>query len=151
MSCDAVVSAAALWLAAASPQAAPAPLSPEAATPAGAVAYEPLFADIVARARRLKAEAEGLKGKPGAVPADFKQGVGELSGLDMQAHLLLKQRGGDGDLKCILKGISEDLPLKLQALEAATAPKDRDMALSDMTYLLNDNVEVITAPPKPPV
>ncbi len=32
--------------------------------------------------------------------------------------------------------------------EAKTV-KDQDLALRDMVYLLNDNVEVITAPPQP--
>ena len=63
-----------------------------------------------------------------------------------QGHLLLAKRGTDGDLKCILRGISQDLPLKLDAVTTAATPKDRDLALRDMAYLLNDNVEVITTP-----
>ncbi|HQT54544.1 MAG TPA: hypothetical protein PKX06_13855, partial [Phenylobacterium sp.] len=86
-----------------------------------------------------------------ALPSDFKTRVDELAALDMQGHLLLAQRGTDGDLKCILRGISQDLPLKLEAMTAAATPKDRDLALRDMAYLLNDNVEVITAPPTAPV
>ena len=57
----------------------------------------------------------------------------------------------DGDLKCILRGIAEDIPLKLDAVEAATSPAARATALSELTYLLNDNVEVVTAPPQPEV
>ena len=45
---------------------------------------------------------------------------------------------------------TEDLDVKLKALETATAQADRDAALRDMAYLLNDNVEVITAPPQAP-
>jgi hypothetical protein len=151
MSCDAVLSAAVLWLAAASPGQQAAPMSPEVSSPPVAVAYEPLFADIIRRAGSLKSEVEAMKGRNGKVSDDFKRRVGELADLDMKGHVVLEQRGTDGDLKCILKGISQDLPLKLQALEAAASPKDRDTALADMGYLLNDNVEVITAPPKPPV
>ena len=150
MSCDAAAAAIFLWLAAASPQGAQG-LSPQPAAPAGAVAYEPLFADIIRRATRLKAEAETLRRDGQAASAAFKTQVRELSDLDMQGHVTLRERGTDGDLKCILKGISQDLPEKLAAMEAATSPKDRDLALADMVYLLNDNVEVITAPPKPPV
>ena len=49
----------------------------------------------------------------------------------------------------ILRGISQDLPEKLAAVRAATTLKAQDLALRDMVYLLNDNVEVITAPPRP--
>ena len=147
MSCD-LAAAAVLWLAAASgPAAAPA----GAGASAVAVAQEPLFVDIVQRAGRLKGEVEGLRRAPGPLADSLKREITDLSKLDMQAHLLLKARGTDGDLKCILKGISEDLPLKLQALDQAAAPKDREMAITDLAYLLNDNVEVITAPPRPPV
>ena len=49
------------------------------------------------------------------------------------------------------QGIAEDLPLKLKALEAAANDQERGVAIQDMVYLLNDNVEVIVAPPKAPV
>ena len=38
-----------------------------------------------------------------------------------------------------------------KALDEAKTVKDRDTAVADMGYLLNDNVEVITAPPQAPV
>jgi hypothetical protein len=125
------------------------------------VASEPLFLGMVARARMLKAEAEALRRAPGlaaapaALPlegfAAFRGGVAELAGLDMQGHLELARRGTDGDLKCILKGISQDLPLKLTEVEQARTGAAQDQALRDIAYLLNDNVEVILAPPAPPV
>ena len=71
-----------------------------------------------------------------------------LSALDMQGHVQLAKSGQDGDLKCILKGISQDLPLKLQAMMSAPSGMAEDAALKDMFYLLRDNVEVITTPPK---
>jgi hypothetical protein len=64
--------------------------------------------------------------------------------------VLLAARGTDGDLKCILKGISQDLSVKLKALEAAPDAKARLQAVKELTYLLRDNVEVITSPPAPP-
>ncbi len=141
MSCDAVASLAVLWLAATAPMTP----GPRLRPPPAAVAQEPLFADIVKRAGALKADVDGVRaGK--ALPADFKAQIGELAALDMQGHLLLAKRGTDGDLKCILRGISQDLPLKLDAVTTAATPKDRDLALRDMAYLLNDNVEVITTP-----
>ena len=66
----------------------------------------------------------------------------------MQGHKLLAARGTDGDLKCILRGIAQDLPVRLGEVEKARDPKARDRALKEMTWLLRDNVEVITTPPK---
>ena len=124
------------------------------------VAGEPLFADIIARSQRLKAQidgwaASGAANAPGFFAAEpytvFKGEAERLAALDMQGHLILKERGTDGDLKCILRGISEDMPKKIAAVEAARSDGGRATALSELSYLLNDNVEVITAPPAPPV
>ena len=149
MSCDAVALVASVWLASSTPMtAAPAPAVSVAAAPAS-VAGEPLFADIVKRADALKAMVDAWKGKTG--PLDgfdaFKVQIKELSGLDMQAHLVLKARGTDGDLKCILRGISQDLPVRLREVETAGDQRARDLALKEMFWLLRDNVEVITTPP----
>jgi hypothetical protein len=149
MSCDAAAAIASLWLAAA--PMGPAPQLHTLAATVSPLSQEPLFADIVRRAAGLKREVEGLRSSARPVPESFKTQVGELSALDMQGHLTLAQRGTDGDLKCILRGISQDLPLKLAALTGAADPKARDLAAREMGYLLNDNVEVITAPPAPPV
>jgi hypothetical protein len=81
----------------------------------------------------------------------FKAQAAELAAIDMQGHLILKERGTDGDLKCILRGISEDMPKKVAAVETAATPAERRVALDELVYLLNDNVEVITAPPQPEV
>ena len=145
MSCSAAAMISALWLAAAPAGAAP------AATPPVAVSAEPLFADIVRRAGALTAEVEAFKGTAAPIPAAFKARIGELADLDMQGHRSLAERKLDGDLKCILRGIAEDLPLKLAAMKMAQDPAAKDEALADMVYLLNDNVEVITAPPQPEV
>ena len=112
------------------------------------VASEPLFIDIVTRSTELKALVDGWSGTPVDFEG-FKVRAAELAAMDMQAHLILKARGTDGDLKCILRGISEDLPLKVGAVEAATTNEARTTALSELSYLLNDNVEVITSPPQP--
>lgn len=154
MSCEAVVAASLLWLASwgaggDTPSSAPA----VAMAPASPLTAEPLFADIIARAGKLQATVVDWKGKPLPQPefAAFKGQIADLAALDMKGHVTLKERGTDGDLKCILRGISEDLPLKLKAVEEAANPSARDAALTDLAYLLRDNVEVITAPPAPPV
>jgi hypothetical protein len=89
--------------------------------------------------------------KPLAGFDGFQKEIAALADLDQQSSTTLAQRGTDGDLKCILKGIAQDLPKKLDELMKAADPKAKDVALRDMAYLLNDNVEVITAPPAPPV
>ena len=155
MSCD-VAASMTLWLAALSahPQAETSRLlQPVVAVVASnGLAHEPLYADIVSRAKALKKQVLRYEAAGGATPDfdSFKTRVEALAALDMKGHLDLAARGTDGDLKCILKGISQDLPKKLDELAAATGPA-KIKALTDMAYLLNDNVEVITAPPKPPV
>jgi hypothetical protein len=114
------------------------------------IASEPLFAEIVARASALRALSQGFAADPaGTGWVDFRAQATQLAALDMQGHHLLSERGTDGDLKCILRGIAEDMPLKLDAVERAAGPQARALALSELTYLLNDNVEVITTPPQP--
>lgn len=124
------------------------------------VAQEPLFADLVARSGSLKAivdgwvasgEAEADGFLVGAAFTGFKTQAADLSARDLQGHLVLKERGTDNDLKCILRGISEDMPKKVAAVEAAPSSAERKVALEELAYLLNDNVEVITSPPKPAV
>jgi hypothetical protein len=157
MSCDAAAAAAYLFLASAQAS------SPVPATPVVAVtqqvAQQPLFADIVQRAGRLRSQVERyrtprLKASAGAeaLPGfdHFQTDIGRLAALDMQGHEELARSGSDGDLKCILKGISQDLGVKMKTLLAAPTGAAQDLALRDMGYLLRDNVEVITAPPAPP-
>ena len=133
---------------------------PPPATAPISVASEPLFADIVARSGALKSVVQGwidaglmnqADFAAGPVFTGFKAQAAELAASDLQGHLILKERGTDGDLKCILRGISEDMPKKVAAIEAAATPAERRVAMDELAYLLNDNVEVITAPPQPEV
>lgn len=156
MSCGLLVAASLLIAdpSVAADAAAPAP-APAASVAPASVAHEPLFADIVSRSRDLKAVVDGWMAGSDAPAADafsaFKARTVELAALDMQGHVTLKERGTDGDLKCILRGISEDMPRKVEAVETAATPDARRSALSELSYLLNDNVEVITSPPIPTV
>ncbi|HEY5072805.1 MAG TPA: hypothetical protein VII63_12335 [Caulobacteraceae bacterium] len=141
-----------VWLASASPTAGVAAAATTLAAPKS-VANEPLFTDIARRAGLLKIETEGWSksGLDGEIAKlsgfdAFKADIAALAELDMKGHVVLAARGADGDLKCILKGISQDLAVKLLALEAASTPKARVQAMNDLTYLLRDNVEVITTP-----
>lgn len=133
------------------------------ATEAGApvsLASEPMFMEIINRSAALKAVVDAWSETHMAVGSGFVTGetfttfkaeAMALSAADMQAHLILEKRGTDGDLKCILRGISEDIPRKVEAVEKAETAPARAIALSELSYLLNDNVEVITSPPAPEV
>jgi hypothetical protein len=133
------------------------PQPPAAVSP---LAAEPLYADIIGRARALKGDVlalealPGLKVSPTALGADRIAGwtprAEALAALDMKGHYDLAARKRDGDLKCILKGVSEDLPRKLAEVKAAKTGADEYSALEELAYLLDDNVGVLTAPPKPP-
>ena len=164
MSCDAAASAAIFFLTAFQPGQATAVLdrTPAVATAPAAnpLAREPLYASIIGQAESLKAEVEALQkdlagggANVAALPrfAPFKARIAALSEMDMKGHLDLAARGTDGDLKCILRGISQDLPRKLDDMTGAKDVPARDLALREMHYLLIDNIEVITAPPAPPV
>ncbi|KPF80264.1 hypothetical protein IP78_07370 [Brevundimonas sp. AAP58] len=122
------------------------------------IASEPLFADIVAQSSALRNIVSRQIETGSAARDDFgdseqfalvRRGATSLAALNMQGHLILAERGTDGDLRCILRGIAEDIPVKLDAVEQASSPEARALALSELAYLLNDNVEVITAPPQP--
>jgi hypothetical protein len=138
----------------------PAALQTEAPAPAGvaAIAQEPLFAELVQRSGSLKTIvdgwiASGAANQSGFIASaafiDFKTQAAELAERNMQGHVVLRERGSDDDLKCILRGIAEDLPVKIAAVEAAPNEGERKVALEELAYLLNDNVEVITSPPQP--
>ncbi len=120
------------------------------------LAREPLFQSIVSSALALQADADALRrsggfGRDGWRTPDwegFKGRASRLADLDGRGHDELERRGTDGDLKCILRGIGQDLPRKLAAVEAADTPESRLSALDELFFLLRDNAEVITTPPR---
>lgn len=155
MSCDVAAAAFLMFAAASGPSGAS--LKPAVAQPSAVVASQPLFRDIVGRAGKLKGQVETYRARvkgaadvvalPGADA--FTAAIGQLSAFDQQGSDWLKLNGGDGDLKCIMHGVSQDLMVKLAAMKNAKTAHDEDLALRDMDFLLRDNVEVITAPPAP--
>ena len=155
MSCD--VAVAAHYLAFASPSMEPVGfganmISMAVRSEARSLSREPLYAAIVTRATDLRRRVDRLveQDDVAAIPG-LKPDLDALSGLDMKAHFDLAARGTDGDLKCILKGISVDLVARYSLLSKAADQRTRQAALVEMSYLLRDNIEVITAPPAPPV
>ncbi len=115
-----------------------------------AISQEPFFAGLVTEAGRLKAETEGFTPTPNLVSQpDFQtyaQAIKALSAGDLKGHMTLKARGTDRDLKCILTGLSRDLPIKLTAIEAAKDDAAMKTALTKMADLLSDNIDVIVTP-----
>ncbi len=126
-----------------------------------AVASAPLsdeaeLRSLVQEAGRLKAVVQYWMEGPAVAEEHFARSApfmafssqaAELSHANMQAHLALKASGTDGDLTCILRGIAEDIPKKVALVEAAKPGPERRQAFEELAYLLNDNVEVILAPP----
>ena len=117
------------------------------------------FDEVIAQARGLKATVDRWIAQQdyrasGFVGGDdftrFGAEIGRLAELNMAHHHRLRAAGTDGDLTCILRGIGEDLPKKLEAIQTAPDDDERGLALTEMAYLLNDNVEVILAPPPNP-
>jgi hypothetical protein len=123
-------------------------VTPSAETP---VAGESLFLDIVSRSQTLKGVLAGSTdtGSDPAAFAGFRQDAEALAALDMQGHITLRDRNVDGDLKCILRGIAEDMPGRLDAIQNAPDDRERGVALSELSHLLDDNAAVILAPPQP--
>ncbi|HEV7353116.1 MAG TPA: hypothetical protein VGN74_08330 [Brevundimonas sp.] len=159
MACGAAL-ASTLLLTLSGPAAIAAPVAAPVAAPAtldAALAAEPLFRDIVTRAGTLKARVEAWTADGAGLAPAFPEGEAfralkaeaeALAALDLQAHHWLAARDADGDLKCILRGIAEDLPVRLAAVETSQGPA-RAEALAELAHLLDDNAAVILAPPQP--
>lgn len=124
-----------------------------ATTPApadkSAISQEPFYAGIVTTAGKLEHETDGFAAKPTLSLlgekrfAAYAQNIQALSDADMKGHLDLKARGTDNDLKCIMMGVSLDLPKKLDAIRAAKSDAELGTALGNMSSLLSDNIDVI--------
>ena len=159
MSCSAI--AVALMIVSADPTVvAAAPSAPAATMVTGmSVASEPLFADIIGRSRTLKGAVDQWLASGAAQDAAFasrpdfaafRAEAAALSAKDMEGHVTLRERGTDGDLKCILRGMSEDLPVRVEALAGAAAPAERATVMAELAALLDDHAAVIEAPSQPP-
>lgn len=125
-----------------------------ATAPAGtsAISHEPFYAGIVTSAHRLAHETDGFAGRPKLSLlgekrfAAYAHDIQALSDADMKGHMDLKARGTDNDLKCIMMGVSLDLPKKLDAIRAAKSDAELGTALGNMSALLGDNIDVIVTP-----
>jgi len=128
------------------------PYGATAAEPVNAVSREPLYAGLVKSAKKLKAETDRLAVRPALGTlrtARFKtyaRDIHALSANDLKGHYVLRDRGTDNDLKCILMGVSRDLEIKMTTIETAKTDAELGTAFHDMSQLLSDNVDVIMAP-----
>ncbi len=117
-----------------------------------AISHEPFYTGIVTQAGELEHQTDGFATKPTLAllgqPAfqTYARAIQALSDADMKGHLDLKARGTDNDLKCIMMGVSLDLPKKLDAIRAAKSDADLGTALGNMSALLSDNIDVIVTP-----
>ncbi|MFT4076779.1 MAG: hypothetical protein QM647_14740 [Asticcacaulis sp.] len=118
--------------------------------PRSAISQESFFAGLVSEAERLKRETDGFTPALSLLSKHrfktYAKDIRALSAGDLQGHMTLKARGTDSDLKCILTGVSRDLPIKLSAIEAAKSDADLKTALTNMSELLSDNIDVIVTP-----
>ena len=119
---------------------------------ASAISREPFYAGIVSQAGQLEHQTDTFAAKPSlrllGEPrfAAYARDIQALSDADMKGHLDLKARGTDNDLKCIMMGVSLDLPKKLDAIRGARSDTELGTALTNMSALLSDNVDVIVTP-----
>lgn len=126
--------------------------APVASAQVNPVSQEPFYADLIRRAEALKAQTEAFADapKPGLIGDPvfeaYAREIGLLAERNLRAHDDLKARGTDNDLKCVLKGVAVDLPLRLEAIRDATGEQALKESLEDMAYLLEDNIEVIRTP-----
>jgi len=150
MSCALALVAAFALSPAAAGGASPTPAA--AGAPATRLAAEPLFADIVSRARSLhrRTQAYAASGTV-ADAALFRADLSRLAELDMEGHRTLAARGTDPDLKCMLRGMSEDLTRRLGEIDRAADAAARRAALTGLGTTLEENAGVIEAPSRPPV
>jgi hypothetical protein len=116
------------------------------------ISHEPFYAGIVSSAGRLQRQTDGFAAKPRLALLSearftaYASQIQALSDADMKGHLDLKARGTDNDLKCIMMGVSLDLPKKLDAIRGAKSDAELGTALGNMSSLLSDNIDVIVTP-----
>lgn len=127
-----------------------APVSADTPAAVSAISKEPFYARLVLQAGRLKRETEAFKPSLTILSQRrfriYADHIRQLTDDDLTGHLDLKKRGTDNDLKCIMKGLSLDLPIKLKAIESARNDAEMATALDHMAALLSDNIDVITTP-----
>lgn len=115
----------------------------------GAVSHAQDYATIAAQAEALKAQTQSMaarvKDAPIAVPADgdYALAIARLADEAAKTSVELKADGDPDELACILGGVSKDLHARLSTLSRAKTPAEQDLALREMTRLLDDSTAVL--------
>lgn len=123
----------------------------QSAMPVSAVSREPYFADILRRAEALKAKSEDFAAQNDLAflhsPAfkAYQAELSELSALTLKGHEILKARGTDSDLKCILMGLHRDMKRRAETTPPADQAAMRAY-FTDIGLLMRDTIEVIETP-----
>ncbi|ESQ86557.1 hypothetical protein [Asticcacaulis benevestitus] len=120
------------------------------AAPTSKISRDPFFAGLVTRARRLESETKAFTPALDLLQQPkfkiYTQAIRNLSADDQKGHMTLKARGTDNDLKCIMKGLSLDLNIKMDAILTAKSDAEVGTALNNMAALLRDHIDVIVTP-----
>lgn len=140
-----------LWLAFASHQEQSRPVAIATPQTTAIATREPFFGKIVERSQHLKALTDHYMMAPASVRQSpefgaYVEDVNALAEADLKGHLDLKVRGTDSDLKCILKGLSLDVPIKRDLIVNAQSDAAFKDALSEMSLLLEDHIDILTTP-----
>jgi hypothetical protein len=114
------------------------------------ISHDPFFAGLVSRARHLESETKAFTPTLELLQEPkfktYTQAIRNLSADDQKGHMTLKARGTDNDLKCIMKGLSLDLNIKMDAVLTAKSNAEVGIALDNMAALLSDHIDVIVTP-----
>ncbi|MDP3495955.1 MAG: hypothetical protein Q8R82_22825 [Hyphomonadaceae bacterium] len=108
---------------------------------------------VRAEASRLLAQVNAAetaaKRRVGLKPAPLSSTlVGDLQRFAMTASRLsmeIDQRGGPADLRCIFRGMAEETDVQLEVVSSATTGTAQAAALSRLSHMLRDAVEIAPA------
>lgn len=116
-----------------------------------------LSKQVGAEAARLLTQVNAMRdaaqAKPMLKPAALAPAlVADLQRFGLSASRLsleINQRGGPVDLRCIFRGMAEETDKQLTAASAAANGAEQASALSRLSYMLSDAVEIAPAADAP--
>jgi len=119
----------------------------------GSAAADNLPDQVRAEAARLLVKVDAAtiaaKTKAGLKPAPLEAAlVGDLQRFAVAASRLsleIDQRGGPTDLRCIFRSMAEETDVQLKAASAAQTGAAQSIALSRLSHMLKDAVEIAPA------
>lgn len=117
------------------------------------VSAQTLPQQVQSEASRLLVQVNAVqaaaKAKVGLKPAALEPAlVGDLQRFGLAASRLsleIDQRGGPTDLRCIFRGMAEETDAQLKAASSASTGTTQAAALSRLSHMLKDAVEIAPA------